>query len=1026
MLKNLLLSLVLSLPMIAATLPNNFLERFDVPLPEMRDGTSIAENMGLEKGALEVSGLENSNQIAHVLAFDVNPGEQYAFALVFKNTKGVVGGTFITQAVFYDEKGTKQVAPTTYFKHPSSPARYMHRYGIFDIPENCRHVKLMQRMAGMKNGEKVWIDNLRAGKVGPNGQPKAILLDSFDTTFDAWDLNHHLVFERFCMGNGGKIVNEWKKAKIGEAFFQANGSLEPMQYSLYIDNLCVKPQCNYILEGYYKATDDFQFNGHGILICFQKDKNGKPVHQTRFHIRNTNGEWKPFTHVLTTHPDCCAIDIGLNTRNMKPEEFVCLDHLRFHEGKGDIRLESTITPADKRLDYSCVFIGITPDKLQSAKITLVDGEGKNVLAIDALEKTDGSIDLSTIPDAYYTLQCVAIGKDNAEFKSEAKKIAVCNNVSWANDIGVIKPQDAPPKPWTALKCNGRKIWTWSNELSFGNALLPEAIPGILSCPMSFAVNGKELTAESVPAWQENPSLCKATQALQGGNWKGAVTATVDYSGFMRFRIKLIALDEMTLDSARLAFTLEHMDFLYRSDDSWTEIGAVDLHAVPQWSTKHFYNEIQFGTLDNGLVWYAPKLCPAKENLPKEWIKVDSASKSVAIEMQNEVRQLNAGESAEYEFAIATYPFRPVEKHWQTMRFRGGEYSNLDLIWQSSGMFKYYGSTPEPNAPEKFIELISDKKVRRLIYQFPFYILDTIPEWSYFEKEWKAIPSRAYDFRGGINGGMGMKGDIRKRSWQDFYMSRFRENLNRYKVAGVYYDCFGTDLFQENGESFHPVFETRQFQERIYCEQRRIDPETITITHAGGSEFGTASAFADVILMGEQYRGHFNKHDYYTQFMTLDEFRYENVAEIGPARMLLPPFRRQDQIDGAKTTMHFLGMAILHNLMIYPNFINQGIQLAIRGQLYEFGLKDSVFHPYWKDGCPIIVLNETVKASCHENATGLFVTVMNPTAAEQSFAIKTGDTFRQCMAIDENGAKQVSIADAFILQPYQPLFFRLIK
>lgn len=1026
MLKSVLLGMLLSLYVLAAALPNNYLERFDAPLPEMREGTAIAENAGLEKGALEVSGLANANQIAHVLTFDVKPGEKYAFALVFRNTPKVVGGTFITQAVFYDEAGRKQVAPTTYFKHPSSHTRYMHRYGIFEVPENCGKVRLMQRMAGLKAGEKVWIDNLRAGKVGPNGQPKAILLDSFDTTFDAWDLNHHLVFERFCMGNGGKIVQEWKAAKIGEAFFQANGSLEPMQYSLYIDNLCVKPQCNYVLEGYYKATDDFRFNGHGILICFQKDKNGKAVHQTRFHIRNTDGEWKPFTHVLTTHPDCCAIDIGLNTRHMKPEEYVCLDHLRFKEGKGDIRLESSITPSEMRLDYRCVFIGMPVDKIKTAKVMLTDKDSKTVAERDALAEPEGRIDLSAIADDYYTLQCQTVDLDGRAFTSEKKQIAVCNTIAWTNDIGIVRPEDQPPKPWTALTVNGGNVQTWNGELAFGQALLPAKMPGVLTAPMRFAVNGSELAAQGVPQWQAKPSLCTAVQELRGRGWNGTVTASVDYTGFMRYRLTVKALETLRLDSARLSFTLEQMDFLYRSDDSWTAIGAVDLHAVPEWTAKHFYNEIQFGSLEKGLVWYAPKLYPAKENFAREWIRVDAKSKSVVIDMQNDPRQLQAGEQAEFEFALAAYPFRPVEKRWQTLRFRGGKYSNLDLIWQSSGMLKYYGSTPEPADPAQFTESLAEKKVPCLLYQFPFYILDTIPEWSYFEKEWRALPSRAYDLRGGKNGGMGVKGDIRKRSWQDFYMQRFRENLGKYKLAGVYYDCFGTDLFQENGESFHPVFETRQFQERIYCEQRRLNPDTITITHAGGSEFGTMAAFADVILMGEQYRAKFNKHDYYTQFMTLDEFRYENAAEIGPARMLLPQFRRQDQIDGAKTTMHFLGMAILHNLMIYPNFINEKIQLAIRGQLYDFGLQDSVFHPYWRDGCPVRVDNVLVKVSCHENATGLFVTAMNPTAQAQAFALRAGMEYKQCTAIDENGTRTIDLAETFTLPPYQPLFFRMNK
>ena len=58
-------------------------------------------------------------------------------------------------------------------------------------------------------------------------------------------------------GKGGKIVNEWRHAKVGEAFFQAEGSGESMQYALYIDNIKVKPNSNYVFEAWIKATENF-------------------------------------------------------------------------------------------------------------------------------------------------------------------------------------------------------------------------------------------------------------------------------------------------------------------------------------------------------------------------------------------------------------------------------------------------------------------------------------------------------------------------------------------------------------------------------------------------------------------------------------------------------------------------------------------------------------------------------------------------------------------------------------------------
>ena len=1024
--QSLILLIILSALAHGATLPVPYLERFDAPLEKMLPHTAIAEGMGLEKGALEVTGAKDSNQVGFIVPFDVSPGDQYAFQLVYKTTKGVVGGTFITQAVFYDETGRKQVAPTTYFKHPSSWKRFTHRLGVFTIPEGCGMVRLMLRFAGMAPDSKVWVDNLRIGKLGSDGQPKAILLDSFDTTFDSWDLNHHLVFERFCMGDGGKIVQEWKEAKIGEAFFKCTGTLEPMQYSLMIENLVLKPQHNYILEGYYKASDDFCHNGHGILICFQKDIEGKAIGQTRFHIRNTDDEWKPFTHTLTTLPECYALDIGLNTRNMKETEYVCLDHLRFYEGKGDIRLETSVTPAEQRLEYRTTLVGIPPEELVLARITLADSEGKPVLELDALASPEGEIDLKPIPDAIYTIWCSATNKEGKEFSSEKRPLAVCKQPTWLNSIGMVRPEAPPPIPWKPLQgSTDGKIQTWNDHFTFSKTLLPAEIPGVIASPFSFAINGTPLQAKEQATWRCQPSLCDATVPLVGEGWRGHIRTSIDYSGFTRFAIEVTATRELKLTQAQLDFTLPAMDFLHRSDDSWTAIGAIDLHETPQWTTRHFYNEISFGTLDRGLAWYAPKLHPATTEQPQEWIHVDGELASVSISFENSPRTLQAGESTTYEFAIAPYPFRPVSDLWRRLRFRAGEkHSNLDLIWQTSGLFKYYGSTADAAKPDEINALLANKQIRYLFYQFPFYIIDSIPEWSYFAKEWRAFPARAYDFRKGPNGGMACKGDIRKKSWQDYYLRHFHDHLSAFKWAGVYYDCFGTDLFQENGESFHPTFETRLFQERIYCAQRELNPDTLTITHLGGAQFDTAAAFSDVVLMGEQYRSAFSKHDYYTEFMSLDRFRYENATQIGPARMLLPQFRRKEQTEGIPTTMHFLGMALLHNLMIYPNFIQKELQLAIRGRLYDFELENAVFHPYWKAGCPVTTSNPAVKCSCYANQKGLFAIALNPTSESQSFTLSASTPATRWSLLDAEGTHPATPGDSHTLEPHQPLFFIL--
>ena len=272
--------------------------------------------------------------------------------------------------------------------------------------------------------------------------------------------------------------------------------------------------------------------------------------------------------------------------------------------------------------------------------------------------------------------------------------------------------------------------------------------------------------------------------------------------------------------------------------------------------------------------------------------------------------------------------------------------------------------------------------------------------------------------------MAFKGDVRRRTWQDYYMLKFQEHLSQFDWDGVYYDCFGADLFTENGSLFHPEFEARLFQERLYITQRRLNPDSITIVHLGADHAGTADAFADVVLMGEQYRSNFVKNDYYMEFMSLDQFRYENAVAIGPDRMLLPQYRRADQTEGVKTTSHFMGIALLHNLMVYPNFIRKDLELKIRGRLYAFGLQEATFHPYWKAGGDIGSDNSEVKVSYYRNGKGVFAVAFNPSSASQRFRL-TGAT-GTVIVYDPVADKEHSVdaASELELLPCMPLFITI--
>ncbi|MBQ7650903.1 MAG: hypothetical protein IJS15_08085 [Victivallales bacterium] len=1023
MFKRILALTALSCSMLMAeALPMVFIERFDNTSAKCHEGACIESGAGIEKGALAVEGRRQNYQIAYTKTFDAVPGEQYAFALQFKTSANFPNLNFITLVVFRDAKG-KQCAESAYFRHPRSSSRFMHRTGVFTVPEKTATVSVALRLVNVPESEKLWVDNLRIGKVRKDGTVKVITLDSFDVSFDNWRLDSYLLFERMMFGPGGSIVNEWKQAKVGEAFFRCQGSEEKMQYSMMIENLNVVENSNYVFEGFYKAGKDFDFNGHGILIFFQKDKDGRALGQTRFHIRDTKGEWKPILHTFTTPPNCKFIDIGLNTRNMRPEEEVCLDHIRFRPGEKGVVLSSSIDSSERALTVTAVPLGVATGDIAEMSLVILNGQGAKAIERKTELGRQELFSLAEMPDGNYELECTVALKDGKTLSSK-KPFSVCNNPYWLNEIGIQKPENAPPAPWKPLALSGNSVATWMGDLDFDGNLLLGTLPGVLSSPMRLTVNAGSVAGAGKAAWKVAPALCTAEKSVSGDGWKGTLNVAVDYTGFVRYKLELIANQELTLNEISAAFNLETLDFIHRSDDSWTDVGSVVLAGREAWSTRHFFNELMFGGMERGLAWYLPEMLPAKADFGAECVKVDVDAREVRVYLLCEPVALASGQKVSLEFAVAPYPFRPQADNWRRLRYRAGKDSNLDLLWQTSRHFKYFGTTAEAFKPKAIKELLDSRSksgVKWLFYQFPFYIMDTIPECSFFEKEWRALPSRSYDFRGN-GGGMAFKGDIRRRTWQDYYMLKFHEHLSKYDWDGVYYDCFGADLCTENGRLFHPEFEARLFQERLYITQRKLNPDSLTIVHLGADQAGTAAAFADVVLMGEQYRSNFSRHDYYMEFMSLDQFRFENAVKVGPDRMLLPQYRRADQTEGVRTTSHFMGIALLHNLMIYPNFILKELELKIRGRLYAFGLENAVFHPYWIDGGPIATDNSEVKLSSYKNGGGIFAVAFNPSSASQKFRVKgiPGGAFTVYDPVTDKETR-LNADDALKLEPCMPLF-----
>ena len=386
-----------------------------------------------------------------------------------------------------------------------------------------------------------------------------------------------------------------------------------------------------------------------------------------------------------------------------------------------------------------------------------------------------------------------------------------------------------------------------------------------------------------------------------------------------------------------------------------------------------------------MIWYAPQLYPAGDNFENVVTAADIDG-NFTMNLVNAPLKLN-GKAHKMEFAICAYPTRPAGDNWKKLRFRAGKYNNFNMMSSMKAM-GYCGLPASRDDKLTQTQLASIAKGGVMtLYQIPFYITDFMPEFRYFEKEWTGYPARYYNLRAWKNepGAKMRKCDPRAMLWHDLYCYMMQEYLKKFKWGGFYYDCYGSDLYSKNGVSMHPTFEVRTFHERVYLTGKAADKDFFTITHMGAQQGCTSMPYTDVALMGEQYRAQCMQNDYVLDFLTLNEFRYENAVNMGPDRMFLPQYRQIDKINSPVLAAHNVALAFAHKNMLYPSFINEKTKMACLNKINEFNLENATFRGYWEKKNPdnITSSNDKVKASYYKNEKGFFIVLLNSVKSKQS-------------------------------------------
>ena len=975
------------------------LERFDKQETlqgKLLNNGVLAPGEGLESGALKGS---SCGKLAPFYSQSIKTegGKTYVLAFNYKTSAKVNNYMLYVRLRFAAAPGGKTVKLEE--KRLIASAFWKHNRIEFTPPAGTVETTVELLLDGrVPKSESVWIDFLRCN-ILKDGKAAGIDIEGFETDFEIWTFDRHLIFDHFMFKDGGSVVTEWRKAKSGETFFQAQGINHPMQYSLMIENIKVSPRTNYAFSALVNTAKAYGRHAASILIFFYKDKNGKSLGESRLYPTSAKADqWREVAHSFTTPEKCEFVDIGLNMRRVGPKDLFLLDRIKFSRVADKAMVEFSIDPDKKTMTAKTILTGdLQKNKALKPEFVIRDANNKEVKRIksDTLIK---EIDLNEFNDGEYVLLGEFKLPDGKVLATDTRKFGIYKNPAWSNNIGVQSPDMQPPAPWKSLSFSNSTLKTWQPKLKFGKGNLQiESIVSagneLLLAPVKFSCNGKEvLGSAQADKWNVQPSLAKNQGVSNGTDWVCNVAAEADYMGFTRYTLTIKALRDTALKSGKLELAVKDAEFINHCDYSWTGVGSTVFSEEPVFQAKQVYNDLQIGNVDRGICVYLQEVYPAKRNMSKNYLYADKTGK-LTVEFINEPLPLASGAEHKIEFAICAYPFRPAEELWRKLYFRAGKYRNFDLVWGiSMPMMKHSGSTlaiaddakarlhlDNPNRPKYY-----------LMYQIPTYILNNIPEWTYFEKHWLNHAGSYYDLRKS-HGGLLQAADYRQRTWQDLYCKIMDESLQKYTWSGIYYDCFSADWFVEKGKFYSPVFDCRKFQERIYNTQRASGrKDSLTVSHTGAAQISTLGMYSNVILMGEQYRGQLMNNAYYLDFMSLDKFRYENAVNVGPDRMFMPEYRKVEYIDNPTLTIHTAMLALLHNLMYYPHSVSWPVERRVRGRKIAFGLADVKFLPYWKsDAAKLITCdNPAIKISVYEKSNGdLLAAVFNNSKESEKFTLK---------------------------------------
>jgi hypothetical protein len=357
----------------------------------------------------------------------------------------------------------------------------------------------------------------------------------------------------------------------------------------------------------------------------------------------------------------------------------------------------------------------------------------------------------------------------------------------------------------------------------------------------------------------------------------------------------------------------------------------------------------------------------------------------------------------FQCGLQATPVRPRPADWRQKRLAPpSAFSQYQILWPTTApdSQKYYGY-PEATNPEIFQKRIDDMHARNLgaiPYSCLMAISSASPEWKWFGQDWSV---HAADAGSSDVASMGASFEYVSptvKSWQDFIIWKNKQFIDRYHLNGYYHDLTyprgyavptaNTGWFDgKTWQKTYPVLEYRELYRRLYAITKAADPNAFNIGHMSSRVLIPVLAYEDGYLDGETLLSSMVGKGNYMDALPLDVWRAEYTGrQWGPIPIFLPEFdaARRNQ---AEPTRGLAGLAILHDVTIWPVWCNVAAVQKLREAKDAFGMDDAEFIPYFDATPPAATDMNDFYISAYKKPDGnVLLAVVNTSNEARSGAV----------------------------------------